>query len=45
MILLAIADANYKFILLDFNINDRVLDGAVLQNIHNIELSDHKALH
>ncbi|CAH2000999.1 unnamed protein product, partial [Acanthoscelides obtectus] len=32
LVLLAIADANYKFILFDFGKNGRVSDGGVLQN-------------
>ncbi|CAH1973131.1 unnamed protein product [Acanthoscelides obtectus] len=32
LVLLAIADANYKFILFDFGTNGRVSDGGVLQN-------------
>lgn len=32
MVLLAIADANYKFILFDFGTNGRVSDGGVLQH-------------
>lgn len=32
MVLLAIADANYKFIVYDFGTNGRVSDGGVLQN-------------
>ena len=32
MVLLAIADANYKFLLCDFGANGRVSDGGVLKN-------------
>lgn len=32
MVLLAIADANYRFIIFDFGTNGRVSDGGVLQN-------------
>ena len=45
MVLLAIVDANYRFLLLDFGTNGRISDGGVLQNTRFYEKLVEKKLH
>ncbi|CAH1969493.1 unnamed protein product [Acanthoscelides obtectus] len=45
MVLLAIVDANYRFLLVDFGTNGRVSDGSVLQNTRLYEKLVEKNLH
>ncbi|CAH1967990.1 unnamed protein product [Acanthoscelides obtectus] len=45
MVLLAIVDANYRFLLVDFGTNGRVSDGGVLQNTRFYEKLVEKNLH
>lgn len=45
MLLLAIVDANYRFLLVDFGTNRRVSDGGVLQNTRFYEKLSEKNLH
>ncbi|CAH1967324.1 unnamed protein product [Acanthoscelides obtectus] len=45
MVLLAIVDANYRFLLVDFGTNGRVSDGGVLQNTRIYEKLVEKNLH
>lgn len=43
MVLMAIVDSNYEFLLLDFGTNGRIYDGGVLQNTKFFEmLQDNK---
>lgn len=44
MVLLAIVDANYRFLLVDFGTNGRVSDGGVLQNTRFYEKLEEKRL-
>lgn len=45
MVLLAIVDANYRFLLVDFGTNGRISDGGVLQNTRFYEKLVEKCLH
>lgn len=45
MVLLAIVDANYKFLLVDFGTNGRISDGGVLQNTTFFERLVNEDLH
>lgn len=45
MVLLAIVDANYRFLLVDFGTNGRVSDGGVLQNTRFYEKLVEKKIH
>lgn len=44
MVLLAIVDANYQFIMYDFGTNGRVSDGGVLKNTKFFEKLENKLL-
>lgn len=44
MVLMAIVDANYEFLLVDFGTNGRISDGGVLQNIKFFEMLQDKKM-
>nr|CAI5843363.1 unnamed protein product [Callosobruchus analis] len=37
MVLLAVVDARYQFIMCDFGVNGRISDGGVLQILHSMK--------
>nr|CAI5843806.1 unnamed protein product [Callosobruchus analis] len=45
MVLLAVVDARYQFIMCDFGVNGRISDGGVLQNTTFYEKLEDKQLH